>query len=213
MKRNFLLRLFSSFFLLIFFYFILFINNYLFAGLLFLLFFISSYEWSKLTQNLYLKLFGWIFLIFSYFTVFQVKNFNTENVYFILVVLICIGTDLGGYIFGKVLGGPKLTKISPNKTIAGFFGGLILSLIIAVIFESFIEKIVIEKTPVKLSFFIYVLLFSVISQLGDLLISFFKRKAEVDDTGNIIPGHGGLLDRIDGMIFVFPFFYFYLIST
>ena len=133
---------------------------------------------------------------------------------FILILIICIFTDLGGYIFGKTLKGPKLIKISPKKTYSGAFGGFILSLTSVIIFKNF--TVIGNKTYSDLSillsndlildeiFFMFVLFISFISQIGDLLISYFKRLAMVKDTGNILPGHGGLLDRVDGIILAMP---------
>ena len=126
------------------------------------------------------------------------------------MVTICIFTDIGGYVFGRVFKGPKITKISPKKTYAGVIGGFLLSLIAGLVFNNYLlisQKIFNED----LILFILILSISLISQLGDLIISYFKRKANLKDTGKILPGHGGLLDRIDGMIFVFPICYLIII--
>ena len=109
---------------------------------------------------------------------------------------------MGGYIFGKIFKGPKLTKISPNKTYSGVVGSFLLSLVVGIIFLEYTNKNLLEEYSIKISFGI--LFISLVSQLGDLIISYFKRKAKLKDTGNILPGHGGLLDRVDGMIFVIP---------
>jgi len=116
--------------------------------------------------------------------------------------MICVSTDIGGYIFGKIFKGPKLTKFSPNKTYAGMIGGYILSIVSTIILTNFYFN---DDFAIKL--FIFVILISTISQLGDIIISYFKRLSKIKDTGKIIPGHGGLLDRVDGMIFAFPFSY------
>ena len=109
-------------------------------------------------------------------------------------------------MFGKIFKGPKLTKISPKKTYSGVFGGYFLSVVFLIIL---LNKYFIFSNSIKLSgeIVIFILLVSTISQLGDILISYFKRLSKIKDTGKIIPGHGGLLDRIDGMIFAFPFSY------
>ena len=125
--------------------------------------------------------------------------------------MICVFSDIGGYAVGKTIGGKKLTKISPNKTISGALGSLVFSLIPLIIFL-YIQKFSINSGfQINTSGFtemIYVCLFiSLISQLGDLLISFFKRKAKIKDTGSILPGHGGLLDRMDGILFAIPSFF------
>ena len=113
-------------------------------------------------------------------------------------------TDIGGYAFGKIIGGKKLSKISPNKTISGTVGSFILSLVPLLFFINF-DFIDLEFNQKNV---IFCLLVSLISQLGDLFISFIKRKAKSKDTGNLLPGHGGILDRVDGIIFAVPFSYF-----
>ena len=112
---------------------------------------------------------------------------------------------------GKLFKGPKLTKISPKKTYSGMFGGYLLSIIIINIYLINLDLLNFESRELTLRFFIIVILISSISQIGDIIISYFKRLSKVKDTGKIIPGHGGLLDRIDGMIFAFPFSYLILI--
>ena len=130
-----------------------------------------------------------------------------------MIIFICIFTDIGGYIFGNLFKGPKLTKISPNKTYSGVIGGYLFSIIFIVLFFNYsneISEIInIKATAKALSFnnFILTIFISTISQLGDISVSYFKRKSKIKDTGKIIPGHGGLLDRIDGMLFAFPFSY------
>ena len=171
-----------------------------------ILFLATSYEWIKMNkENDLLKLLGIIFLFISFYTTLEIReNYNLND--FLLIITICIFTDIGGYLFGNIFKGPKLTRISPKKTYSGVFGGFLLSLIAGLIFTNyfFIEKKIFNE---DLFLLIIILFISMISQIGDLIISFFKRKAKLKDTGKIIPGHGGLLDRIDGMIFVFPIFY------
>ena len=121
-----------------------------------------------------------------------------------LILLTCISTDIGGYIFGKILKGPKLTKISPNKTYAGVIGGYILSIVSLLLFVNFYSS----NSKLSIYLFLITLLLSTVSQVGDIIVSFFKRESKIKNTGKIIPGHGGLLDRIDGMIFAIPTFYF-----
>jgi phosphatidate cytidylyltransferase len=153
---------------------------------------------------------GIVFILISFYSVFLLRNYDHYTnildpglTFFLIVTLICVFTDLGGYIFGKIFKGPKLTKISPNKTYAGMFGGFFLSIISINLFVNY--------TSLNLYFtnqlFIFVILVSAISQIGDILISFFKRKSKIKNTGKIIPGHGGLLDRIDGMLLAFPLSY------
>ena len=123
-----------------------------------------------------------------------------------IIILICITSDIGGYIIGKIFKGPRLTKISPNKTYAGVFGSFLLSLIAGLIYLNYFGKKELTDSD-HLIIFLSILFISLISQIGDLVISYFKRKAKLKDTGKILPGHGGLLDRIDGLIFVFPTIY------
>ena len=182
-------------------YFILFLS---------ILFLATSYEWFKMNKkNDLSKLLGIIFLFLSFYTTHEIRESYNINI-FLLIITICIFTDIGGYIFGKIFKGPKLTKVSPKKTYSGVFGGFLLSLIAGLIFNNyfFIDQKIFNK---DLFLIMLILLISTISQLGDLIISYFKRKAKIKDTGKIIPGHGGLLDRIDGMIFVFPIFYLIII--
>jgi phosphatidate cytidylyltransferase len=119
------------------------------------------------------------------------------------VISICFFTDIGGYVFGKIIGGKKLSKISPNKTIAGTVGSFILSIIPLIIVINF-NYLDLEFNLINI---IFCLLISLVSQLGDLFISLIKRKVKIKDTGNLLPGHGGILDRMDGIIFAVPFSY------
>ena len=156
-------------------------------------------------------LFIWIlFLLISFYFAHEIRTSIFDNYeYFLIILLICISTDIGGYIFGKIFKGPKLTKISPKKTYSGVIGGYLLSIIFLKLLLS--SNIFLTK-PIEISsdIFIFILLISTVSQLGDITISYFKRLSKVKDTGKIIPGHGGLLDRIDGMIFAYPFSYLIL---
>ena len=127
-----------------------------------------------------------------------------------MILFICIFTDIGGYIFGKIFKGPKLTKISPKKTYAGVIGGYLFAIIFMTIFFNYfnyiaqLTNIEVSSKELGMNNFIFTIFVSTVSQLGDITISYFKRKSKIKDTGKIIPGHGGLLDRIDGMIFAFP---------
>ena len=121
------------------------------------------------------------------------------------MAIVCVSTDIGGYIFGKLFKGPKLTKLSPNKTYSGVIGSFLIPTIFTnLFFELTLNIHNFEYTKKTL---VFVLIISLVSQIGDIIISFFKRLSKIKDTGNIIPGHGGILDRIDGMIFAYPFSY------
>ena len=160
-------------------------------------FLVSFFEWHKMVKKNVYKLIGFIFLIFSFISFY---NLTINNIV-LIPFFICISTDIGGYIFGKVFKGPKLTKISPNKTYAGMIGGFFLSTLTILLYFVYLDH------SVTLNWFLIVILISSVSQIGDIIISYFKRLSKIKNTGNIIPGHGGLLDRIDGMIFSFPIFY------
>ena len=172
-----------------------------FFSILFIIicFIIAFYEWNKMNKNIFHKIFGSIFLLFSFYSFYELSG---DLFLLIFVILVCISTDIGGYFFGKIFKGPKITIISPNKTYAGMIGGYILSLIFLYIIVKLINY---QSTLIQL--FILTILLSSISQGGDIIISYFKRKAKVKNTGILIPGHGGLLDRIDGMIFAVPTLY------
>ena len=176
---------------------------FIFAGSFYLIFFtlicffVSIYEWNNMVKKIELQFFGSLFLIFSFYTFYEIS----DSYLLIFVLLLCASTDIGGYTFGKLFKGPKLIRISPNKTYSGMIGGYLLSLIFLLFFMNWINQ------TINLEWFIITILISTVSQIGDIAISYFKRLSKVKDTGKIIPGHGGLLDRIDGMIFAFPVFY------
>jgi len=184
-------------------------GSFLFNFFILVCFIITSYEWHKMSKKKSYYLFGFIFLIFSFYTIFKLINFAESYHYFLTIMLICVSTDIGGFIFGKIFKGPKLIKISPKKTYAGMIGGYLFSIVILNILYSstyFFSK----SVEITFDIFVFILLVSTISQIGDIIISYFKRISKIKDTGKIIPGHGGLLDRIDGMIFAFPFSYIIL---
>ncbi len=182
-------------------------GSFLFNFFILICFFITSYEWYRMNSKNIYYLLGLLFLFISFYSAYEIRTSMAGSYeYFMIILLICVSTDIGGYIFGKIFKGPKLTKISPKKTYSGVIGGYLLSIIFLKLFLSsnffFIKPI--EISP---DIFIFILLISTVSQLGDIIISYFKRLSKIKDTGKIIPGHGGLLDRIDGMIFAYPFSY------
>ncbi len=126
--------------------------------------------------------------------------------FFLYVLSVCICSDIGGYIIGRTIGGKKLIKISPNKTISGSIGSFCFSLLPLLLFYNFDPSKYLYST----NNFLLCLEISLVCQLGDLFISYIKRKAKVKDTGRILPGHGGILDRVDGMIFAISFVFIYL---
>ena len=148
--------------------------------------------------------FCYVFFIFCYLTI-NIFIFGGP-LFFLYILSICFFTDIGGYVFGKIIGGRKLSKISPNKTVSGAIGSFMFSIIPLFFFLNF------DNLDLKFNInsIVFILLISLISQLGDLFISFLKRKAKIKDTGKILPGHGGVLDRVDGIIFAVPFSYLLL---
>jgi phosphatidate cytidylyltransferase len=161
------------------------------------------YEWNKIhNKKNYIYLLGLVILLFFFLSLIKIYNLENYNLNFLWLILIAWLTDIGGYIFGKLFGGPKLIKISPNKTWAGAFGSLILSQFAFLIF--FLNP----DYKLNLNIFFFQILLSIIGQAGDILMSYIKRINNKKDASNFIPGHGGFLDRVDGLIWIFIFGYF-----
>jgi phosphatidate cytidylyltransferase len=212
MNKELINRIFSSIIIAPSTIYLIYKGSFIFFFFILLCYFISVYEWTLMSKNKRYFFPGIIFLTFSFISVYLLRyNFSNEiSLYlFFFVVINCVFTDIGGYLFGKVFKGPKLTKISPNKTIAGVMGSYLLPIFfINFFFNNFFSNFFLNNTySFKMNIFIIILLVSTVSQIGDLIISYFKRISNINDTGKIIPGHGGILDRIDGMIFAIPFFY------
>jgi phosphatidate cytidylyltransferase len=136
----------------------------------------------------------------------EAQNANLKIQIF-FAITIAISSDIGGLVVGSLIKGKKLTKISPKKTISGSIGSFCFSLLCVPFFMDVF-------TAYNLSILILItLVVSLVTQVGDLFISFIKRKANVKDTSDLLPGHGGFLDRVDGIIFAIPFllflFYFF----
>tara|TARA_B110000003_G_scaffold262019_1_gene284253 strand:+ start:672 stop:1349 length:678 start_codon:yes stop_codon:yes gene_type:complete len=177
---------------------------------------ISLVSWIEfqglITKIIYKKKFNSIFLRFIikalsliYLTTFSFMVFggvyqDNNNLNILFLFSICICSDVGGLFFGKIFKGKKLTKISPKKTISGSIGSFVLSLVMVPIFIFLIT----EKINIFYDLIILAVLVSFSCQVGDLFISYLKRKAKVKDTGDLLPGHGGILDRIDGILFAIP---------
>ncbi len=200
-------RIITSFFLM--FLLLVSINNFLILAIIVLLIFYQIiYEFHNIFKKIftnrekYKQFFMFLVIIiyttFFSFKILEVFYINNPELKFLfyLIISICIATDIGGYIFGKFFKGKKLTKISPNKT----YSGLVGSYVLAVIFNLLLFNNIFENNRIIL----VAIVISTISQLGDLFISLLKRKAKIKDTGVILPGHGGLLDRFDGLIFAIP---------
>ena len=149
---------------------------------------------SNLISIFYISLFS--LLVWFNLTSTEYNNLNM----LIFLLLICVSTDVGGFVFGKIFGGKRLTKISPNKTYSGMIGSFLFSVVFGYLFY-YTQK---NTLLFNINIFHIILILSLTSQIGDLMISFLKRKAKIKDTGSILPGHGGILDRIDGILLAIP---------
>jgi phosphatidate cytidylyltransferase len=209
--NNFKKRIITSFVLIILLFFIIISKIALLYSLIIIGIF-SILEFISLTQNIFKKVLSrliinilFIIFIFIYFIIFfYFSNFIQLKVILFSLLFGCIASDIGGYIFGKIIKGPKISRISPNKTFAGSIGSLILcgtTFTILIFFLTNTSSLIIIATG---------LITSVFCQLGDLFFSYLKRKAKKKDTGNLLPGHGGILDRIDGILLGIPSGYFFL---
>ena len=208
-KKNFLKRTITSL-VLISILFSMFISSMMMIISIIIISSLSFYEFNRLFfsifKSVFLKLLSsgliLLYLLSLVFIIFYIESVNILNpnykLFFLYSVFISIASDLGGYFFGKLLKGQKLTKISPNKTVSGVIGAFVFSILIIPIF--YIDLNFINANLL----FIATIFISSVSQLGDLFISFLKRLAKVKDTGNILPGHGGILDRVDGILFAAP---------
>ena len=209
MKSELLKRSISSLFLMSFIFLSALLNDYIFLSLLFIVVIFSWIEWIKIIEKIRYKkvyrvihiLFFLIYLLMAFIVCFNV--FVIDKYFFLTILMICIFSDVGGYVFGKTFGGKKLTKISPNKTISGSIGSFVLSYIGFFVIYLYFSNLLFVRLQIEALVFIPFFI-SLICQLGDLFISYYKRKAKIKNTGNLIPGHGGLLDRIDGSIFALP---------
>ena len=206
MRREFIKRILSSIILIPLAIFFIVKGSFLFNFFIIICFLITSYEWHMMSKKKSYYFLGLIFLIFSFYTVYELRNISEDISLslFLFITLICVSTDIGGYIFGKIFKGPKLIKLSPNKTYSGMIGGYLLSIIFANFFIEYTYVFGLNDIEFTIESFIIVLLISTVSQIGDVIISYFKRLSKIKNTGNIIPGHGGLLDRIDGLVIVLP---------
>jgi phosphatidate cytidylyltransferase len=218
MNNNLTKRLISSLIIIPIAFLFIVNGSLLFIFFLTALFLTTSYEWLRMSKKILYKILGIIFLILSFYSAFNLRTYVGLN-FFLFIIIVSIFTDLGGYIFGKFFKGPKLTKISPNKTYSGVIGSLIMPIFAGLLYIQYMKFPLGDIVPIKLdalsnnfdfAILIMILSISIISQLGDLTISYFKRISKIKDTGKILPGHGGLLDRVDGLIFVIPISYLFV---
>ena len=201
-------RIFSSIILIPVSFFFIIQGSLTFIFFISLIFLLTSFEWFRMTKNKdLLRIFGLFFLFVSFSSTVYLRQYIGLN-FFLFLIIVCVFTDIGGYFFGKTFKGPRLTKVSPKKTYSGVIGSFCISLLFGIIYIKYFgqkSKILLETDPLFIS--LLILFISLVSQIGDLIISYFKRKAKLKDTGNILPGHGGFLDRIDGIVFVMPITY------
>ncbi|MBA1338218.1 MAG: phosphatidate cytidylyltransferase [Pelagibacterales bacterium] len=207
MKNEMTQRIVTSL-ILLFIFFLMLINQFILVATLLFFFIFSFLEFSALIQKicakkkllvtLYNSLFFLYIFIFLLIFYFFLQDIGTKFL-LLFYLSLCISSDIGGIIFGKIFKGPKLTKISPNKTISGSVGSFVLSAATCYLLVYFTQVFVFNKI------IILALFISLGCQIGDIFFSYLKRKANVKDTGKVLPGHGGLLDRFDGILFGLPF--------
>ena len=211
-------RIITSIILFLIVIFCILIHKFVFLLVLIVTLFVCFNEWRDINYKYFKKkqhnnwkyffvqFVGLVYLFIFLSTSIALRGNNSESIaFFIIILCICIFSDIGGYVFGKVIGGKKLTQISPNKTISGSLGSFIFSILPVLLFNlQNYAGVSFEVLSINIALCLIV---SLVCQLGDLLISYFKRLNKVKDTGTILPGHGGLLDRIDGLIFAIPTVY------
>ena len=173
--------------------------------LILIIFLFCIFEWVKIFKKKNAIFFLGLIVLFAFLlSLLRIYNFEEFNLTFLWLVILTWLNDIGGYIFGKLFGGPKLTQISPNKTWAGAVGSIILSQFAFLIF--FLNN----NYKFNITIIFMQLFLSIISQFGDILMSYVKRKNNKKDTSNFIPGHGGFLDRVDGLIWIIIFGNFFI---
>jgi phosphatidate cytidylyltransferase len=204
-------RIVTSMFLFLSSLFLILINELIFIFSIFAISVICFHEWNDINKPFFfnkkkrvmliIRLSGFVYIfIFFISSLFVYKIMG--DIFFIYVIIVCSSSDIGGFVFGKIIGGKKLTRISPNKTISGTVGSFFFSLIALIIFNS--QTYFDFDYSLTFKNISFCLIISLSNQLGDLIISYFKRLNKVKNTGDLLPGHGGLLDRIDGIILALP---------
>ena len=201
--NNFILRTLTSLLIVPIFLYSLYLSNFFFFLILFIIFLISLYELLKNIKQLKFILIVFFLIIFFLYSLIKIRGENFESYVVCLWVISIVSlTDIGGYVFGKTFKGKKLTKYSPNKTYSGLFGSIIFSQF-AILIPIFLNL------DINYMMYLIQLLLSFVAIIGDIFFSYLKRINNIKDYSNIIPGHGGMLDRIDSMIFSISFFYIF----
>ena len=205
MKKNFKNRVYTSLFLLIMVYLIFTLKIFLVYSLI-VLGVIALLEFHNLInkifkRNIFIFFFNFFFITYMFFFCFLFLVFSDLihlKILILIILLGCISSDIGGYIIGNFLKGPKLTKISPNKTISGAIGSIVFT------YLTIMSLTFYYTNTVNLSILFLSIGISIACQIGDLIFSYMKRKAKIKDTSNFLPGHGGILDRLDSILFGLP---------
>lgn len=205
MSNNFFFRTLSALILAPLIVYSVIAGGWFFILFLLIIFLLGIYEIIKI-KNLIIKFIIFSLLVIFLFVLFQISILQNGRLYLVLILLITWLSDIGGYIFGKLFRGPNIKVISPNKTYSGFLGSILFTQLLLFFFERFNLNLHFDYP--KSSLFLFFCSLIVIS--GDLLFSYFKRVSMIKDFSNFIPGHGGIFDRIDGLILLTIFFYFYL---
>ena len=177
-------------------------GGYFLLSFLLIIFFIGNYELFSVFKIKSTILFLDLILILSLYSIYYLADFSKTSFYLLLwSIIVVILSDIGGYVFGKIFKWKKITKISPKKTLSGVLGSFIFSL-----FSIFVVNLIFPTQNIinflDAKFFFLAIILSLVAQAGDLTISYFKRLEKIKDTGKILPGHGGIFDRIDGLMFV-----------
>lgn len=196
--KNFYLRLISSLVIAPIFLYILYISSYYLYALLVIIFLLCCYEVFKNVKQKLISIFLYILIIFFILSLVNIRGDSYTNyIYLVWIIFIVWISDVAGYLVGKLVGGPKLSIYSPNKTLSGSVGSIFFSQ-----FSFFVLLFFLNNFNLNFKIIFLQLILSIISILGDIFFSYVKRINQIKDYSAIIPGHGGVLDRVDGLIFV-----------